>query len=107
MSIRTRILEAQQARHEALNEPRPYTRTIELQREIGGCQCLFEVSVRQWTTEGPLAEIDCISWPDCFDAGGHEIRDMGILAMLNEIITQWCHEHIDDIIELIEKASKE
>ncbi len=111
MTIRTRILEAQHARHEALSEPRPYCRVIDIERTLTrkGIEfhCGFEVSVKFWEDNAHLPSIDCVSGVDAWYFNGQPVGHPGILSDLDTIAEQYAQNHLDELVELIEKASKE
>lgn len=90
-----------------LNEIRSYTQVIQLEREIGGLLCNFEVGVRRWTDDARYPEIDCVSAIEAFDRGGHQVRNIVTLNMLSVIMHTYCREHIYDIIDAIEKKGRE
>ena len=84
------------------NAPRPYTRTIELERSIGGFQCQFEVSVKLWPEHEQFPEIDCVSEIEAFNDGGQQCTNRATINTLETLVQTYCKEHLDEIVNDIE-----
>lgn len=106
MTPRQRLAEHQESIWEHHNTPRPYTRSICLEREISGFLCSFEASVKQWSNDGPMPEIEYVSDVQAFDSGGHQVTSAPMLVKLALHVEEWCKENLDEVIEEIERKER-
>ena len=86
--------------------PRSFLKSIELERELGSCSVLFEVTVKQWTEDAQFPEIESVSGLSAFNAGGQEITNPATLNTLQTLAEGYCRENMDEIIEMINKREE-
>lgn len=93
--------------YRTFQEPRSYTKTIDIERTLtrNGIEfhCGFEVSVKFWEDNAHLPSIDCVSSVEAWYFNGQSVGHESILKDLDELAKQYAAEHIDDIIEEIER----
>lgn len=93
--------------YRTFQEPRSYTKTIDIERTLDAFSCGFEVSVLMWEDNQNMPSVECVSAVIAFNDGGQQVTNPATLNRLNTLAEQWCKDHLDELVDLIEKASKE
>lgn len=97
--------------YRTFQEPRSYTKVLELERTFTrkGIEyvCEFECSVRLWENHEKEPSIDCVSSVEAWYFNGQPVGHESILDDLDIMAQQYALTHIEELLELIEKASKE
>lgn len=67
----------------------------------------MDVNLKLWPEHHQLPEIERM-WPvDITDYGGHTVRDKELCAKLQAAALDWAKEHLDDLVDQVEKENRE